>query len=315
MESAHTVFIPFTINSFLLDPTVFLGILFNSTQLTMDPTPDYAGWNNASKAYRVVENVTLPLSKTLIARAETLRPLAGPDAHAFDNGCGTGVLTLALKEKFPNLPILASDASAGMVAILKARLDDASANHVIETRVLDGRDLAGVPDDSFTHTFSTFMVCLAPDPHEIAKEMYRVTSPGGVLGLAVWADPLFGYFNTPWAKACRTFVPDYEPVAIMEDSWTLVEKVSEGLEKVGFRDVDVRMESEKWRWESAEDLVGYFFDAGNPGNILMRASFEDRGVEASTVRELYGKVVREMYEVEGGAVEGEVLACIATGRK
>jgi len=142
----------------------------------------------------------LPLIRTLITRVHTLRSVAEGSTSTFDNGCGTGILTLALKDRFSQRPILATDASSSTNDILNARVENAG--YDIATRVLDARDLAGLGDNMFTHIFSTFMVCLAPDPDQIAQEIYRVMKLGGVLGLAIWADTYFGYFNTPRTRAC-----------------------------------------------------------------------------------------------------------------
>lgn len=242
----------------------------------MDTTTNFARWSHASSVYNEVERLTFPQSQTLIARAHSLRSLSAPDTSAFDNGCGTGVLTLALCEKFPTCPILATDASAGMIDILQTRLKN-NTEHDIRTRVLDARNLTGIADDTFTHTFSTFMICLAPDAERIAREMYRVTKAGGVLGLAVWADPYFGYFNTPWTVACPVGMSDHEPVAIMEGNWTRPEEVRVGLEAVGFRDVEVWEERGVWAWGSVGELAGYFFEGGNPGHGIMREGFVARG--------------------------------------
>lgn len=110
----------------------------------------------------------------------------------------------------------------------------------VQTRTVDASKLEGIADGNLTHVFSTFMICLAPEPDLIAREMYRVIKPGGVLRLAVWADPYFGFCNMPWTKACRTVMPEYEAVAPMDGRWSQTEDVKANLEGVGFEIVDVR---------------------------------------------------------------------------
>lgn len=279
----------------------------------MESIPAPASWGSVSKVYNEVERLTLPCAQKLVEMVHSLHSLEDPNVSAFDNGCGTGVLTLALKERFPNCSILAADASREMVNILKSRAKGAGQD--VNTRVLDARDLEGIKNDTFTHTFSTFMVCLAPNPEQIAREMYRVTKKGGVLGLAVWGEPYFGYFNAPWAKACRMIMPEYEPVAIMDRNWTTLQHVKAGLENAGFADVDVREESQLWGWESAGELARYFLDGGNPGNEAMRETFKAQGGDVEKVRSLFEKIVEEDYRTSGGRVESAVLVCFATARK
>ena len=177
----------------------------------------------------------------------------------------------------------------------------------MQTRAVDASKLEGIADGNLTHVFSTFMICLAPEPDLIAREMYRVTKPGGVLGLGVWADPYFGFCNTPWTKACRKVMPDYEAVAPMDGRWSRTEDVKTNLE--------LREERIGWRWGSVDELVGYFFDGGNPGNEIMIESFRERGGDVGVVRGVIEGVVGEMYEREGGACEGDVVACLVVARK
>ena len=278
----------------------------------MDYTPE--GWTSVSQVYNNAERVTTPLAQSLLTRVNSLQPLTSPHVSVFDNGTGTGILIGLLKSTFPSLPVLATDVSPGMLSLLKEKIEKAGWEN-IDTRTLDSRHLDGIADDSFTHTFSTFMICLAPDPDLIAKEMYRVMQPGGVLGLAVWADRYFGFFNTPFTKACRMLVKDYEPVACMREEWTKGDQVKAGLIKAGFRDVDVREESEVWRWNNVKELSKYFFDGNNPGNEVMIESFRKQGGSVDQVRPLFEKVVEEDYAKEGGSIERSVLACLVTAWK
>ena len=256
----------------------------------------------------------MPLAQTLVEKVQSQSDLNGQKTTVFDNGCGTGVLTAAIKEKFPSLSILAADASSDMVEKLNRRVEKFGWKDV-KTQRLDARDLHGIGDNEFSHTFSTFMVCLAPDPDKIVQEMYRVTKPGGTLGLAVWGDPYFSFFNAPWAEACRALIPDYQPVAVMGKTWTQTENVKAGLTEVGFRDVDARDEKRSWQWKSVDDLSKYFFEGGNPGNELMIDSFKARGGSVEEARPLFDRIVEREYGKEAGYIEGHVLACFATARK
>jgi len=280
--------------------------LFRSIMTSLSSIPKTEGWTSVSQVYTHVERITLPLAHQLVTFVHTHSPLSSPTATVFDNGSGTGVLIVALKTSFPSLPILAKDASPGMVSILSRRVAENGWKDV-QTWTLDARKLEGITDDSFTHVFSTFMICLAPESDLIASEMYRVIKPGGVLGLAVWADPYFGFSDTPWTKACRKVMPDYEAVAPMDGRWSRTEDVKTNLE--------LREERIGWRWGSVDELVGYFFDGGNPGNEIMIESFRERGGDVGVVRGVIEGVVGEMYEREGGACEGDVVACLVVARK
>lgn len=150
------------------------------------PTTSNENWSPLAPIYSQVERLTAPPCQTLLHRISTLLPLNTPNSSAFDNGCGTGVLCSLLKQQHPHLPLLATDASTGMIETLRRRIADEKWTNTT-ARVVDSRRLCGIPDGQFKHTFSTFMACLAPEPSRIMREVYRVTREGGVLGLGRWA--------------------------------------------------------------------------------------------------------------------------------
>ena len=57
----------------------------------------------------------------------------------------------------------------------------------------DACNLEGVADDSFDLTLSMFGAMFAPKPFDVAKEMVRVTKPGGRIVMGNWIpnDPTF----------------------------------------------------------------------------------------------------------------------------
>ena len=223
-------------------------------------------------------------------------------------------MTSVIKDQFPKVPVLATDASDGMISILRRRISDQKWTN-ISTRVADSRHLSDVQDGEFTHTFSTFMVCLAPEPDKIVREMWRVTAQGGVLGLAVWGDPRFGRFYAPWEKACRELMPGYEPLTAMGPEWTLGENVQAGLVKAGFKDVEVWVENLAWQFESVEAIVEYFFDGGNPACVRVIDSFKARGGDMAKARSMYERGIKEECGREDGSLAVPIPATLATARK
>lgn len=272
-------------------------------------------WAAAASTYALqVERLTTPPCRTLLDRVSQLLPLDTPNGSCFDNGCGTGALTALIKERHAAAAVLATDASDGMITTVERRIG-AEKWAGVRARAVDGRRLDGVDDGSFTHALSAFMLCLAPEPDRIAREMWRVTREGGVLGVAVWGLPRFGPFTAPWEAACREQVPGYEAPVLMDEAWTVGGKVKGGLERAGFRDVEVWNEDCVWGWESAGAVGEYYFEGGNPVNLRGIESFRALGGDVEKARPVFERVVGEEWGVGGGAVELHVLATLATARK
>ena len=63
-------------------------------------------WGTASAAgYDTnIALATRPSAERLISMVDKISPLSHPTAYAFDNGAGTGVVTVALRARFPAIP-------------------------------------------------------------------------------------------------------------------------------------------------------------------------------------------------------------------
>ncbi len=257
-----------------------------------EPAYDIEGWSTVrlSQGYAQIERLTVPLALKLLKRLQDDDDLSISDVELFDNGCGTGAMTVVLKKYFPNLQIHSTDASSGMIETLNTRVKHDGWKY-ITTGVADSRP----PDNRFGYVFSTFVICLAHEPDLIALEMYRVTRPGGILCLAVWADLGFGYFNNPWTKACKQLDSKYQQQRIVDDSWTAAEQLNAGLKKAGFKDVHLTTEKGLWQWESYDELTKYFLEGGNPGNERMLDAWRALGRNVEEVKPLHKQIVEEDY--------------------
>ena len=189
--------------------TLYFPLSFTATPATVMSesgngihTSSSANWDSTSAVYAsTAEHVTRPVAEELVSWLNSQSPFSAPGVTAFDNGCGSGVVTATLSIKFPTIPILAADFSPGMLDVVEKKkfLN-------VRTRVLDATDLDLVRDDTFTHSLSTFMIQFTSDPPQALRELYRVTRPGGALGLGMWGELCF---DAPWVEACRHFDPDY----------------------------------------------------------------------------------------------------------
>jgi SAM-dependent methyltransferase len=100
-----------------------------------------------------------------------------------DLGCGDG--TTALPEARLGADVLGVDVAANLVAAGNARAHaEGLTNCVFQEG--DASDLHDLDDDSFDLVVSIFGAMFAPRPYDVAKEMVRVTRPGGRIVMGNW---------------------------------------------------------------------------------------------------------------------------------
>lgn len=112
-----------------------------------------------------------------------------PGDRVLDCGAGTGsTALLALEEAGPSGEVVLFDLSEGMLAVARERVGEAGAGDRAEFRVGDMLELP-FEDNSFDVVLSTYSMCPIVDPARGARELFRVTKPGGRIGIAHSTDP------------------------------------------------------------------------------------------------------------------------------
>ena len=100
-----------------------------------------------------------------------------------DLGCGDG--TTAIPEAKLGADVLGVDIAAYLVAAGNARAKELGlANCTFQEG--DASNLAGLKDHTFDLVVSIFGAMFAPKPFDVAKEMVRVTKPGGRIVMGNW---------------------------------------------------------------------------------------------------------------------------------
>jgi SAM-dependent methyltransferase len=112
----------------------------------------------------------------------------GGTVEVLDVGSGTGALALAALSRWPQARVIASDASAGMLAVGRTRADQAALNGE-RLRFVQG-EAARLPieETSVDVVVSSFVLQLVPDRPAALREAYRVLRPGGRLAYVTWID-------------------------------------------------------------------------------------------------------------------------------
>jgi ubiquinone/menaquinone biosynthesis C-methylase UbiE len=103
--------------------------------------------------------------------------------RVLDLGCGDG--TTALPEAKLGADVLGVDIASNLVEAATRRAKEQGLTNC-NFREGDACDLVGLEDQSFDLVVSIFGAMFAPKPFEVAKEMVRVTRPGGRVVMGNW---------------------------------------------------------------------------------------------------------------------------------
>jgi ubiquinone/menaquinone biosynthesis C-methylase UbiE len=113
-----------------------------------------------------------------------------PPVRVLDLGCGDG--TTAVPLAVLGADVVGIDIATNLVAAGNKRAAEAGLTR-LKFQEGDASNLQGVSDHSFDLTLSVFGAMFAPKPFDVAKEMVRVTKPGGRIVMGNWIpnDPTF----------------------------------------------------------------------------------------------------------------------------
>jgi SAM-dependent methyltransferase len=106
-----------------------------------------------------------------------------PGLRVLDLGCGDG--TTALPEAKSGADVLGVDIASNLVEAGNKRAQSAGLDN-LRFQEGDASDLRELEDDSFDLVVSIFGAMFAPRPFDVAKEMVRVTRPGGRIVMGNW---------------------------------------------------------------------------------------------------------------------------------
>jgi ubiquinone/menaquinone biosynthesis C-methylase UbiE len=110
--------------------------------------------------------------------------------RVLDLGCGDGTTAVPLARL--GADVVGIDIASNLVEAGNRRAAEAGLGN-LKFQEGDASNLEGVPDDSFDLTLSVFGAMFATRPFDVAKEMVRVTKPGGRVVMGNWIpnDPTF----------------------------------------------------------------------------------------------------------------------------
>ena len=149
--------------------------------------------------------------------------------NVLDLGCGDG--TTAIPQAKLGANVVGVDIASNLVTAGNIRAKAAGLTNCIFQEG-DATDLNGLKSESFDLVVSIFGAMFAPKPFDVAKEMVRVTKPGGRIVMGNWipGDPTL---VAQILKISSSFTPPPQEGFISPMLWGLEENVTERFANAG----------------------------------------------------------------------------------
>lgn len=248
-----------------------------STQ-TAAANPNKALWEKGD-----FTRIAATMRESGTALVEKLGVTAGMDV--LDLGCGDG--TTAIPEARLGAKVSGVDIAGNLVAAGNKRAQEEGLDN-ISFREGDATNLEGINDASFDLVVSIFGAMFAPKPFDVAKEMVRVTRPGGRIVMGNWIpnDPTL---VAQILKISSAYTPPPPEGFVSPMLWGVESHVTERFGKAGIPAENISFERDT-----------YTFNAPFPPNELVEQfrNYYGPTMNAFEAAEKNGKVAALQSELE-----------------
>jgi SAM-dependent methyltransferase len=208
----------------------------------------------------------------------------GEGLRVLDLGSGDG--TTAVPAAQLGADVLAVDIASNLVAAGKARAESLDLNN-LRFQEGDASDLDELDDDSFDLVVSIFGAMFAPRPADVAKEIVRVTRPGGHIVMGNWipGDPTL---VAQILRISSAYSPPPPEGFVSPMTWGVEETVAERFTGAGVSEEQVSFERETYTFNfpgTPSEFLGVFRTYYGPTMNAYEAAAAD-GREAELHSEL-----------------------------
>ena len=198
-----------------------------------------------------------------------------PPMCVLDLGCGDGTTAVPLARA--GAEVTGIDIARNLVEAGNKRAAETGLNK-LKFHEGDACNLGGVADDSFDVTISIFGAMFAPKPFDVAREMVRVTKPGGRLVMGNWIpnDPTF---VSQLLKVSSAFTPPPPEDFISPMTWGVENHIVERFEKAGVPAENISLMKDTYYFahpeKSPAELIGLFETFYGPTMNAVAAAVEN----------------------------------------
>ena len=172
-----------------------------------------------------------------------------PPLRALDLGCGDG--TTALPLAVWGADVTGIDIARNLVEAGNRRAAEAGLKR-LKFQEGDACNLEGVADHSFDLTLSVFGAMFAPKPFDAAREMVRVTKPGGRIVMGNWIPNDPTSFISQLLKISAAFTPPPPEGFISPILWGVDTHIIERFGKAGVAAEKISMVKDIFYFESPD---------------------------------------------------------------
>ena len=172
-----------------------------------------------------------------------------PPLKALDLGCGDG--TTAMPLALLGADVMGIDIARNLVEAGNRRAEKAGLKR-LKFQEGDACNLEGVADHSFDLTLTVFGAMFAPKPFDVAKEMVRVTKPGGRIVMGNWIPNDPTSFVSQLLKISTAFTPPPEGF-ISPMLWGVDTHIIDRFAKAGVPAEKISMVKDTFYFESPDN--------------------------------------------------------------
>ncbi len=180
-----------------------------------------------------------------------------PSMRVLDLGCGDG--TTAIPMARLGADVTGIDIAKNLVDAGNERAKQAGLTR-LKFQEGDACNLEGVPDHSFDLTISIFGAMFAPKPFDVAREMVRVTKPGGRIVMGNWIPNDPTSFVSQLLKISSAFTPPPPEGFISPMTWGVESNIVERFGQAGMSKEKISMIKDTYLFQSPDKSTAQFID-------------------------------------------------------
>ena len=188
-----------------------------------------------------------------------------PPMRVLDLGCGDGTTAVPLARL--GAEVVGIDIARNLVDAGNERAAEAGL-HRLKFQEGDACNLEGIGDQSFDLTLSIFGAMFAPKPFDVARELVRVTKPGGRIVMGNWIPNDPTSFVSQLLKISSSFTPPPPEGFVSPMTWGVESHIVERFGQAGVPKEKISMGKDTYSFVSPDvgpDAVHRVCSGGSTG--------------------------------------------------